>query len=97
MRVEQSGLTNAPGGVGSEGGAAGTVGNAAGTVPLQKPKETSALVQFTLEFRAVARVRRRHTQGVRGAVAAGVRDGVLPVPVVIRMPASEARRCAGDG
>ncbi|MEJ1200940.1 MULTISPECIES: hypothetical protein [unclassified Streptomyces] len=97
VRVEQSGLTNAPGGVGSEGGAAGTVGNAAGTVPLQKPKETSALVQFTLEFRAVARVRRRHTQGVRGAEAVGVRDGVLPVPVVIRMPASEARRFAGDG
>ncbi|MGW7278019.1 hypothetical protein ACWGIV_06845 [Streptomyces sp. NPDC054844] len=97
VRVEQSGLTNAPGGVGSEGGAAGTVGNAAGTVPLQKPKETSALVQFTLEFRAVARVRRRHTQGVRGAEAVGVRDGVLPVPVVIRMPASEARRIAGGG
>ncbi|MFB6551513.1 hypothetical protein [Streptomyces sp. NPDC056405] len=97
VRVEQSGLTNAPGGVGSEGGAAGTVGNAAGTVPLQKPKETSALVQFTLEFRAVARVRRRHTQGVRGAEAVGVRDGVLPIPVVIRMPASEARRFAGGG
>ncbi|MFJ7768862.1 hypothetical protein ACIQ1J_10735 [Streptomyces sp. NPDC097107] len=97
VRVEQSGLTNAPGGVGSEGGAAGTVGNAAGTVPLQKPKETSALVQFTLEFRAVARVRRRHTQGVRGAEAVGVRDGVLPVPVVIRMPESEARRIAGGG
>ncbi len=89
-------LTNAPGGVGSEGGAAGTVGNAAGTVPLQKPKETSALVQFTLSS-GPARVRRRHTQGVRGAEAVGVRDGVPPVPVVIRMPASEARRFAGGG
>ncbi|AQS68968.1 hypothetical protein B1H29_20470 [Streptomyces pactum] len=98
VRAEQSGMTNAPGGVGGEGGAAGTVGNAAGTVPLRKPKETSALVQFTLEFRAVARTRHRHTRGLRGAEAAvGVRDGVLPTPVVIRMPASEARRFAADG
>jgi hypothetical protein len=89
-------MTNTPGAFGAEGGPTGTAGNAAGTVPLQKPKEASALVQFTLEFRAVARVRHRHTQRLRGPAAVGVRDGVLVTPVVIRMPASQARRFA-DG
>ncbi|MER7189114.1 hypothetical protein [Streptomyces flaveolus] len=96
VRVDQSGMTNTPGAFGAEGGPTGTAGNAAGTVPLQKPKEASALVQFTLEFRAVARVRHRHTQRLRGPAAVGVRDGVLVTPVVIRMPASQARRFA-DG
>lgn len=79
------------GAVASDGSA--LAGHAFGTVPLHKPKTESVLVQFTAEFRIVAGIRNRLTQGVRrrGSNTA-VRDIVLSRPVVIRIPVPSARR-----
>jgi hypothetical protein len=74
------------------GGTTDTGAAASGSMPLHKPKSTSVLVQFSLEFRIVARVHNRHTQRLRSANAStGVRDYLLVTPVVIRMPEPAVR------
>ncbi|MFJ1968058.1 hypothetical protein ACIO93_05255 [Streptomyces sp. NPDC087903] len=73
-------------------------GNASGSVPLHKPKTESVLVQFTAEFRIVADIHNRLTQGVRprGSNTA-TRDLVLGRPVVIRIPLPSVRRMLAGG
>ncbi|MFJ4623953.1 hypothetical protein [Streptomyces sp. NPDC088812] len=68
-------------------------GHASGTVPLSKPKTESVLVQFTAEFRVVADIHNRLTQGIRprGRNTA-TRDVVLSHPLVVRVPLPAARR-----
>ena len=93
VKADYSGMNNVPVAHTRDGGPTGTAALAAGTGPLHKPKEESALVQFTVQFRAVARVRHRHSQRVRDAArVVGVVDCVLTAPVVVRMPVSAVRR-----
>ncbi|MFJ8488938.1 hypothetical protein ACIRBZ_11295 [Streptomyces sp. NPDC094038] len=93
VRADYSGMNNVPGTYGRDGGPTDAAGNASGTVPLQKPKAASVLVQFTLQVRAVAQVRHRHTGALRGpAGAVGVQDHTVTYPVVIRMPEPAVRR-----
>jgi hypothetical protein len=87
VRADYSGMNNVLGSADLIGSSTSTADNGSGTVPLQKPKSESALVQFTLQFRIVARVHHRHTQRVRSTSGSTrVQDYVLPSPVVIRMP-----------
>ncbi|MFD4502785.1 hypothetical protein [Streptomyces sp. NPDC058457] len=95
VRADYSGMNNVPGTYGRDGGPTDAAGSASGTVPLQKPKAAALLVQFTLQVRAVARVRHRHTGALRDpARAVGVQDYTLTYPVVIRMPEPAVRRMA---
>ncbi|MEU6198486.1 hypothetical protein [Streptomyces sp. NPDC047061] len=95
VRADYSGMNSIPGSYGRDGGPTDAAGNASGTVPLRKPKAASMLVQFTLQVRAVARVRHRHTGALRDpARAVGVQDYTLTYPVVIRMPEPAVRRMA---
>ncbi|MGW1617911.1 hypothetical protein [Streptomyces sp. NPDC002172] len=95
VRADYSGMNNVPGTYGRDGGPTDAAGSASGTVPLRKPKAASVLVQFTLQVRAVAQVRHRHTGALRGpAGAVGVQDHTLTYPVVIRMPEPAVRRMA---
>ncbi|MFJ9563333.1 hypothetical protein ACIRQQ_25230 [Streptomyces fuscichromogenes] len=95
VRADYSGMNNIPGTYGRDGGPTDAAANASGTVPLQKPKAASTLVQFTLQVRAVARVRHRHSGALRDpARALGVQDHTLTFPVVIRMPEPAVRRMA---
>ncbi|MEW2294310.1 hypothetical protein ABZ719_16640 [Streptomyces sp. NPDC006743] len=80
-------------GAGHTGGGADAAAGGSGSMPLHKPKAQSALVQFTLDVRVVARV----DGGVRpGHGAVSVRDFTLPVPVVLRIPAPVAREMLRD-
>ncbi|WP_051813821.1 hypothetical protein [Streptomyces sp. NRRL S-340] len=80
-------------GAGHSGGGADAAAGGSGSMPLHKPKAESALVQFTLDVRVVARV----SGGVRpGHGAVAVRDFTLPVPVVLRIPAPVAREMLRD-
>ncbi|MDX6328395.1 MAG: hypothetical protein QOI83_778, partial [Streptomycetaceae bacterium] len=93
VRADYSGMNNVVGTGNFTGSATSSADNGSGTVPLQKPRDKSALVQFTLEFRIVARVHHRHTQRVRSASGStSVQDYVLPTPVVIRMPELAVRQ-----
>jgi hypothetical protein len=93
VRADYSGMNNVVGTGNFTGRATSSADNGSGTVPLQKPRDKSALVQFTLEFRIVARVHHRHTQRVRSASGStSVQDYVLPTPVVIRMPELAVRQ-----
>ncbi|MGY4923897.1 hypothetical protein [Streptomyces sp. 900105755] len=95
VRADYSGMNNVPGTYGRDGGPTDAAGNASGTVPLQKPKAASLLVQFTLQVRAAAQVRHRHSGALRDpARAVGVQDHTLTYPVVIRMPEPAVRRMA---
>ncbi|WP_189262968.1 hypothetical protein [Streptomyces fuscichromogenes] len=95
VRADYSGMNSIPGTYGRDGGPTDAAANASGTVPLQKPKAASTLVQFTLQVRAVARVRHRHSGALRDpARAVGVQDHTLTYPVVIRMPEPAVRRMA---
>jgi hypothetical protein len=79
------------------GGATDTGANASGSMPLHKPKFDSVLAQFTVEFRIVARVSHRHTQSIRSAAGStSMRDYVLPVPVVVRLPKPAAAQMLAD-
>ncbi|MEU1529223.1 hypothetical protein [Streptomyces fagopyri] len=75
------------------GGATDTAAHGSGSMPLHKPKSESALVQFTLDVRVVARVSGR---GRSGGASVAVRDLTLPVPVVVRMPAPLVRHMLRD-
>nr|BFD87946.1 hypothetical protein StreXyl84_73470 [Streptomyces sp. Xyl84] len=80
-------------GAGHSGGGADAAAGGSGSMPLHKPKAESALVQFTLDVRVVARV----NGGVRpGHGPVAVRDFTLPVPVVLRIPAPVAREMLRD-
>ena len=57
-------------------------------MPLHKPKAVAALVHFTLDVRAVARVT---GPVVPGHPSVAVREFTLPFPVVLRIPAPVAR------
>jgi hypothetical protein len=93
VRADYSGMNNVLGSAEFTGGSTSAADSGSGTVPLQKPRSESVLVQFTVEFRIVARVNHRHTQRVRSASgSASVQDYVLTSPVVIRMPAPAVRR-----
>ncbi|MEU6540442.1 hypothetical protein [Streptomyces sp. NPDC047000] len=97
VKADYSGMNSMPVAHTRDGGPTDAAGLAAGTGPLHKPKEESALVQFTVQFRAVARVRPRHTGRVRDArQGIGVVDHVLSVPVVVRMPVSAVRRMVAE-
>ncbi|MFB7600661.1 hypothetical protein [Streptomyces sp. NPDC056160] len=75
------------------GGGTRTAADSSGSMPLHKPKAESALVQFTLDVRVVARVNGAVRPGHR---AIAVRDFTLPVPVVLRIPAPTAREMLRD-
>ncbi|MET7874640.1 hypothetical protein [Streptomyces cyaneofuscatus] len=89
LNADEFRLNQLMGNAGGSGSATGAAANGAGSMPLHKPKFTSALVQFTLDVRVVARVtdrvRTSHTQVAE-------RDLTLPTPVVIRMPLPVAGR-----
>jgi hypothetical protein len=79
------GLNGAGTTTGMPGGDMASSGNTSGMVPLQKPKDRTVLVQFTLDVRAVARLRHRHTQWMRGDETVGDLERTLSHPVVIRL------------
>lgn len=61
-------------------------------MPVHKPRQRSALVQFTVDLRVVARVTRRGQHRTTTAV----RELTLPMPVVVRIPEPDARRMLAD-
>ncbi|MFB7599848.1 hypothetical protein [Streptomyces sp. NPDC056160] len=88
VNADQFRLNQLTGTAGGSGGAAEGAVNASGSMPLHKPKLESVLVQFSLDFRVVARV----TNRVRSSrTATAVRELSLPQPVVVRMPAPMVR------
>ncbi|MFF0161609.1 hypothetical protein ACFYRY_29310 [Streptomyces sp. NPDC005263] len=89
LNADQFRLNQLMGNAGGAGGTSDAAVNASGTMPLHKPKMESALVQFTLDVRVVARVTNRVRPSRTGTA---VRELTLRRPVVIRMPAPVVRR-----
>ncbi|MEU4652462.1 hypothetical protein AB0G32_00685 [Streptomyces sp. NPDC023723] len=91
------GLNGAGTTTGMPGGDMASSGNTSGMVPLQKPKDDTVLVRFALDVRAVARLRHRHTQWLRGAEAVGDLEKRLSHPVVIRLHKKDVEAMVKDG
>ncbi|WP_244163019.1 hypothetical protein [Streptomyces bungoensis] len=89
LNADEFRLNQLMGGTGGSGGAADAAVNSSGSMPLHKPKMTSVLVQFTLDFRVVAEVSGRVRSG---RASSAVREVTLPTPVVVRMPEPMVRR-----
>lgn len=97
VRNGSSGLNASPFTTGMPGGAVGKASNTSGMVPLQKPKDETVLVQFTLDVRAIARLRRRHTQRIRGEEAVGDFERTLTNPVVVRLHKQDVEKLLKNG
>ncbi|WP_320779802.1 hypothetical protein [Streptomyces sp. CRN 30] len=97
VRDGTDGLNGAGTTTGMPGGDMASSGNSSGMVPLQKPKDATVLVQFSLDVRAVARLRHRHTQWMRGAETVGDLEKTLSHPVVVRLHKKDVAAMLKDG